>query len=415
MMFKDLYYGWWVVIACFIMNLYVGGVIFFGFTAFFEPIRQEFGWSYAQISFATSLRGLEMGILAPVVGFFVDQFGSRKLLFIGTITLGFGLILLSATHSLAMFYASFLLIAFGAGGCTSVVTMTAVAHWFQKNVGVALGVMTSGFGAGGLVVPLIVSLIDLYDWRITLILLGFGMWTIGIPLSLLVRDSPKDDHHATGKGGGRNEAPADEIPAEDMEMTFREGVKERTYIYLNVTEAIRMIAVTGVVTHVMPYLNSQGISRAAAAIVASALPLVSIAGRFGFGWLGDRFDKRRVLGGTFLLMSGGVLVFSYAHNVMFLCLFVPLFSLGFGGSMVLRGAILREYFGKTSFGKMLGIIMGSASIGGILGPTLAGYAFDTLGSYIPVWVMFFALTMLGSFLVTRMRPIRKVVPRSSQE
>ena len=414
MMFKDVYYGWWVVIACFIINLYVGGVIFFGFTAFFEPIRQEFGWSYTQISFATSLRGLEMGILAPVVGFLVDRFGSRKLLFLGTITLGFGLILLSATHSLAMFYASFLLITLGGGGCTSVVTMTAVAHWFQKNVGVALGVMASGFGAGGLVVPLIVSLIYRYDWRITLILLGLGMWALGIPLSLLVQDKPEDYGHSKNGRGATEKTCSDETSAEEEEVAFREGIKEKTFIYLNVTEAIRMIAVTGVVTHVMPYLNSQGISRATAAVVASALPLVSIAGRFGFGWLGDRFDKRHALGGTFLLMSGGVLLFSYACNVMVLCLFVLFFSLGFGGSMVLRGAILREYFGKSSFGKMLGIVMGSASVGGILGPTLAGYAFDSLGSYIPVWVMFFALTMLGSFLVTRMRPIRRIVPKSFQ-
>ena len=414
MMFKDVYYGWWVVIACFIINLYVGGVIFFGFTAFFEPIRQEFGWSYTQISFATSLRGLEMGILAPVVGFLVDRFGSRKLLFLGTITLGFGLISLSATHSLAMFYASFLLIALGAGGCTSVVTMTAVAHWFQKNLGVALGVMTSGFGAGGLVVPLIVSLIYRYEWRITLILLGFGMWAIGIPLSLLVQDKPEDYGHSKNGRGATEKTCSAETSAEEVEVAFREGIKERTFIYLNVTEAIRMIAVTGVVTHVMPYLNSQGISRATAAVVASALPLVSIAGRFGFGWLGDRFDKRHVLGATFLLMSGGVLLFSYACNVMVLCLFVLFFSLGFGGSMVLRGAILREYFGKSSFGKMLGIVMGSASVGGILGPTLAGYAFDSLGSYIPVWVMFFALTLLGSFLVTRMRPIRRIAPKSFQ-
>jgi MFS transporter, OFA family, oxalate/formate antiporter len=97
------------------------------------------------------------------------------------------------------------------------------------------------------------------------------------------------------------------------------------------------------------------------------------------GW-GDRLDKRHVLGVTFLRMSGGVLVFSCVHNVIVLCLFVLLFSLGFGGSMVLRGAILREYFGKASSGKMLGIVMGSASVGGILGPTLAGYAFDALGS-----------------------------------
>jgi MFS family permease len=95
--------------------------------------------------------------------------------------------------------------------------------------------------------------------------------------------------------------------------------------------------------------------------------------------------------------------------------FVLTFSLGLGGSMVLRGAILTEYFGRTSFGRMLGIIMGSASVGGILGPTLAGHAFDSLGSYIPVWVMFSALTALGSFLVTRMYPIRRDVPGSFQD
>ena len=47
--------------------------------------------------------------------------------------------------------------------------------------------------------------------------------------------------------------------------------------------------------------------------------------------------------------------------------------------MVVRGAIVREYFGRDSFGKMLGIIMGSASIGGIIGPTLAGWSYDTWG------------------------------------
>ena len=113
---KKIFYGWWIVGACFLIMFYVAGVIFYGFTAFFEPIRREFGWSYAQISFAASLRGLEMGIFAPIVGFLVDRLGSRRLILLGTIVVGFGLILLSQTQSLVMFYCSFLLIAFGAGG-----------------------------------------------------------------------------------------------------------------------------------------------------------------------------------------------------------------------------------------------------------------------------------------------------------
>ena len=82
-----LFYGWWIVFACFVISLYVSSVIFFGFTAFFEPIVKEFGWSYAQVSLATSLRGLEMGIFAPVLGFLVDHYGARKLLFLGHICL----------------------------------------------------------------------------------------------------------------------------------------------------------------------------------------------------------------------------------------------------------------------------------------------------------------------------------------
>lgn len=143
----NLFYGWWIVVACFTISLYVGGVIFFGFTAFFQPIQDELGWSYTQISLGSSLRGLEMGVFAPFVGLIVSRYGPRRLLLAGMITLGIALVLLSRVQSLPGFYGAFILIAFGAGGCTSVVTMTAVANWFHRKVGIALGIMASGFGA----------------------------------------------------------------------------------------------------------------------------------------------------------------------------------------------------------------------------------------------------------------------------
>ena len=73
----------------------------YSFTAFFEPISEEFGWSYTKVSIAASIRGLELGLFAPVMGFLVDRFESRRLLFGGIFTIGFGFILLSLTNSLA--------------------------------------------------------------------------------------------------------------------------------------------------------------------------------------------------------------------------------------------------------------------------------------------------------------------------
>jgi MFS family permease len=402
-MIKRIFYGWWIVLACFFIGLYVGGVVFYGFTAFFEPIREEFGWSYTQISFAASLRGLEMGFIAPLVGFLVDRFGSRKLILYGTITVGLGLIFLSLTQSLAMFYGSFLLVAFGAGGCTVVVTMSVVANWFHKKVGIALGVMASGVGASGFFVPLIVRLIDVYGWRTTLIILGLGMWALGIPLSFVIRDRPEQYGYLPDGASSVELIPKLEIQDKGVEIGLKEALKKRSFLYLCTAEAIRMIAVAAVIIHVMPYLGSVGVPRATAGLVAGAIPLFSIIGRFGFGWLGDVFDKKYVLVWTLFLMGLGMLAFCYVQVTGVVFLFLLLFAPGYGGGMVIRGAILREYFGRDSFGKMIGILMGFGSIGGIIGPTLAGWAFDTLGSYNIIWLVFCGIIGLAIVLMLRIR------------
>jgi MFS family permease len=74
--------------------------------------------------------------------------------------------------------------------------------------------------------------------------------------------------------------------------------------------------------------------------------------------------------------------------------------------MVLRGAILREYFGAASFGRLLGIIMGSASIGGIIGPTLAGWVFDTMADYRFMWLTLCSLSVLAVVLISRIKSIK---------
>ena len=89
-----IFYGWWIVAGCFLVSSLTGGYIVLGFTAFFEPIAYEFGWSYAQISLAASLRGAEMGLLAPIVGFIVDRWGPRRIMFGGITIIGLGLVFL---------------------------------------------------------------------------------------------------------------------------------------------------------------------------------------------------------------------------------------------------------------------------------------------------------------------------------
>lgn len=405
-MTKKIFYGWWIVFSCSIIGVIVGGVVFFGFTAFFEPIRNEFGWSYAQISLAASLQGLEMGIFAPVSGFIVDRYGARLLIFWGIIIIGLGLLLLSFTQSLIMFYSIFLLISFGAGGCAAVVMNTAVANWFYRKIGIALGLMGSGIGAGGFVVFLIVKLIDLFQWRKTLVILGLGIWALGVPLSLIIRDRPED--YGLLPDGEISDIPMSSVPLDhaQSEMNLKQIIRERTFLLLNLAEITRMMSASAVILHVMPYLSSLGIQRTTGGLVAGAIPIIGIAGRLAFGWLCDIFDKKNMIVLSYIFLSAGMLSFSYAQEIIMIILFLAFFPIGHGGSMVIRGTILREFFGRNSFGRMIGITMGAGAFGGVIGPTLAGFVFDITGSYYLIWLIFSGLIGFSVILLLNIKRYR---------
>ena len=139
-----IFYGWWVVCALFIMAVFRVGIIGHGFTTIFEPLVDEFGWSYAQVSFAASLRGIEAGLLAPVMGILVDRFGPRRLIFIGGLIIAAGMLFLSNTSSILTFYAAFALIAVGTSSSAGTVQGTSVANWFHTKLGLATGIMACG-------------------------------------------------------------------------------------------------------------------------------------------------------------------------------------------------------------------------------------------------------------------------------
>ena len=174
-----------------LITLYTAGVVSFGFTAVFEPIAEEFGWSYAQISLAASLRGLEIGLLAPIMGLLVDRWGPRRLVFGGGILVCIGYFIFSQVSSLAMFYGAFVLIAIGMSAYTQTVLMTAVANWFRRKMPIAIGIMTCGFGLGGLMVPILTKLIDVLQWRTAMLVVGLGTLIIVLPLSFVIRHKPE--------------------------------------------------------------------------------------------------------------------------------------------------------------------------------------------------------------------------------
>lgn len=405
-----IFYGWWIVVATFLISLFMGGVVFYGFTAFFEPIANDMGWSYTQISFAASLRGLEWGLLAPVVGIMADRWGPRRLVFIGIIITTVGLILLSTISSLFVFYVSFVLIAIGSSACTVTVLMTALASWFRSKIGIASGIAICGFGLSGLMVPLIVKLIDMYEWRTTLIVLSLGVMAVTLPLSLLLRHKPEQYGHfpdgqmpeAVTKNGGPGISQAPEL-----EVTARRALRSGTFWRLALVVTYQLMVVGAVTTHVMPYLSSISFGRSTSSLVATAIPLMSVGGRLGLGWLADKYDTRLVATGAFTMVGLSLLCFGYLSTAAswLLVPFAILFGLGYGGNNTLRPTLGREYFGRANFGAIFGLTVCIGSSGGITGPVIAGWIYDNWGSYQSIWFIFAALAVIPIIAVLTMKPI----------
>ncbi len=393
---RPIFYGWWVVLGCAIISLWAGG-LFYGFTAFVNPIVAEFGWTYLTVSLAASLRSVEMGLLGPVTGFFSDRLGPRSVVALCGLVSGAGLLLLSRTGSLAMFYAGFVVLSIGFSGLGQVVTTTAVANWFRKKVGRATGLAIAGYRAGGLLLPLMVWLIAQHGWRMTLAILGFATWLVILPALLLLRHRPEQYRYLPdGESPDVRETAQSRANAylAEVESTASQALKTRAFWFLVLAFAIQFMVLNAVTLHVMPYFADLGFSEELAALVAMFIPLASVAGRLSLGWLGDVFDKRFVMATTFFLQALGLTFFCYDGRALWqFVIFLAFFSPAFGGALALRSAMLREYFGRRAFGSIQGLMIVVVTLGGIIGPAFAGWVFDVRGSYQLAWLSFAAITL----------------------
>lgn len=422
-----IFYGWWILVASSFITALVGAINVYGFSLFIVPLTTEFGWTRTMLSGAISLARLEGGLLGPLEGFLVDKFGPRRMMLLGIPVLGFGFIALgqlsvfvafTGLESIAIFYVVYIvMISLGGALGTFTPATTAVANWFVRRRGITLGLLSSGFGVGAMVAtPILGQAIQTLGWRPAAVGAGLAVLIIGIPAALVIRHRPEQygmqpdgdppaeeeqplpaavepESHASSQrrhGGDRKSV--------EQDFTIRQALATLSFWILAVTFSLRIMVSGAVALHLAPLLIDMGMTTAEAGGALSLLAGISIAGRLGFGWLGDRHDKKVVLIGGLATMVMGLLVLAYATEFWHIVLFLLLYSPSYGGLASLMPTIRGEFFGRKSFATIGGAMGPITTLGTISGPVFAGYVFDTTGSYQIAMLVFAAGTVVALVL-----------------
>jgi MFS family permease len=317
---------------------------------------------------------------------------------------------MSRIDSLPALYACLLgPLALGATTVGGLPANAAVARWFVRRRGTALGIATAGISFGGIVfAPLSQYLIDHVGWRTAYEVLGTLVLVLVVPpVAAFMRRDPRDlGLWPDGIRPGEGTNAADDSQWLDDELarslTPRQALREPSFWLLAGAFGLTMSGIAGTLLYQNSLLIERGLSAAHASLVLGATAAMGTLGKLGFGQLLDRFDQRRVAAACFFAQAAGVAVLWLGHGPMALVLYVVLYGYAMGGNATLQASLIAEAFGRLHYGAIAARLSPFIVLSQAVAVPLTGYARDHLGSYAPALGTIVAACLAAVVLVLRM-------------
>ena len=402
---NGIFYGWWIVASGFLVQLLNGSLLFHSFTAYFVFLQADFGWSRTALSGAFSLTRAESGLLGPIEGYLIDRFGPRAVMRVGILLFGIGFILLSQIDSLLGYYAAFAVLSLGSALAGFLPASAAVANWFARRRATAMGIMMTGMGFGGLLVPVVTLSLDNFGWRATAFASGVLILVIGLPAVQLMRHHP-EQYGYLPDGEPVPDEHQGNVPAAPPEgLTARQALRTSSFWFLSLGHSVALLVVGAAMVHQMPHMvEGVGLSVQLAGLIVALLMAMVIIGQLTGGYIGDRINKRVGIAACMLVHAVALVIFALATNVVGAIVFALLHGLAWGVRGPLLNAIRADYFGRTAFATIMGFSSAVIMTGMLIGPLFAGAMADWLGSYRVAFIVLAAITALGSILFLFARP-----------
>lgn len=395
---QSIPYKWVIVIACTCGTAVGVSPVFFNTLPVFTlAIAQSTGWGRAAIVSAISVATLTAVLTSPLIGKLIDRFGPRRIIGVSCVMFGLSLALLGFFHQ---HYATYLglavVIGFFGNAAGLWVYLSILPRWFDRNLGLSLGVAAAGLGFGQVLTPLFASaLVTTVGWEDAYVGLGMLAAFVGLICVSFLRDTPS--------GSDSREA---EIRPETVEdgLTRAEAMRTAAFWRLAACVLLVTMAVAGCLLTMVPFLQDHGLTLQLAARVAATAGLAGMLGRLLTGFMLDHVNASRLAAVMFAVAAGAITLLWASTSTSTYFVAAGLLGLTLGAEGDVIAYLTRRTFGGRAYGELYGYIWAAFNGGVLMGPLLMGLSFDRFKSYSPaLFILIGAAALAALLMISKVR------------
>jgi MFS family permease len=406
--------AWFIVGFSFVTLALVYG-IWYSFSVFFVALLKEFGWSRSLGGGAFSLFIIISAIISPFVGNRVSSAEPRRVILVGALILGVGLALCSFTQTWWQFYIFFSVItAVGLGATGWVPHVTIIQSWFKEKRGLPMGIISSGIGIGILVcIPSIQYLIIGLGWRTAYRIMAIFIPLVIVSMAIIVLKRRPQGITYHPEIGSRSTFVKDPLIVNEewvsQTWTVRRAVTTRPFWFLSLALLLANVITHSIFAHQVAFFVDRGLEPLFASYIVGIVGIVSIGSKILWGVLSDRIGREMtyamgitcsIIGIIFLILI------DYRPSPILAYFFATFFGMGYAVTAALPPLITADFFEGRAYGSIFGSLMIFIGIGGALGAWFAGFLYDQVGNYLPVFVILIGCALFSSLNIWWAAPRR---------